>query len=193
MTEAATTDALRTAAENAADVLDEARTYTSSESWSPSMTEECDRAIRLLRDALAAPAGEPAAKPRELDKHGHVRPRHDGVKARCGGPAICKHCQGEQLLIAGAAPTPAPAPAVPAPSYSLDIQWPPMPTPVEHITDSDGRSVPVFRRFQMRDYALTVLAAATPQEAPAPRALTGSGRRREAVGAARRRPGKARG
>lgn len=51
-------DQLRTAAENALDVLDEARTYTSSESWSPSMTEECERAIRMLRAALADPAAE---------------------------------------------------------------------------------------------------------------------------------------
>lgn len=56
------TEALRNAAQNALDVLDEARTYTSSEAWSPSMTEECDRAIRLLTAALAAPSvpsGEP--------------------------------------------------------------------------------------------------------------------------------------
>jgi hypothetical protein len=24
--------------------------------------------------------------------HGHVHPREDGVKARCGGPALCSHC-----------------------------------------------------------------------------------------------------
>ena len=27
--------------------------------------------------------------------HGHVRPRPDGVKARCGGPAMCRACQQE--------------------------------------------------------------------------------------------------
>jgi hypothetical protein len=57
------TEALKNAAQNALGVLDEARTYTSSEAWSPSMTEECDRAIRLLTAALAAPSvpsGEPA-------------------------------------------------------------------------------------------------------------------------------------
>jgi hypothetical protein len=28
--------------------------------------------------------------------HGHVVPRPDGVKARCGGPAICSRCQAER-------------------------------------------------------------------------------------------------
>lgn len=27
--------------------------------------------------------------------HGHVRPRPDGVKARCGGPALCAKCKQE--------------------------------------------------------------------------------------------------
>lgn len=27
--------------------------------------------------------------------HGHVVPRPDGVKARCGGPAICSQCAKE--------------------------------------------------------------------------------------------------
>lgn len=30
--------------------------------------------------------------------HGHVRPREDGVKARCGGPALCEKCKLEQTL-----------------------------------------------------------------------------------------------
>ena len=29
--------------------------------------------------------------------HGHVRARPDGVKARCGGPAICPACRQELL------------------------------------------------------------------------------------------------
>jgi len=28
--------------------------------------------------------------------HGHVRPRPDGVRARCGGPALCKTCALEK-------------------------------------------------------------------------------------------------
>lgn len=27
--------------------------------------------------------------------HGHVTPRADGVKARCGGPGLCKQCSVE--------------------------------------------------------------------------------------------------
>lgn len=27
--------------------------------------------------------------------HGHVTPRPDGVKARCGGPGLCKVCAAE--------------------------------------------------------------------------------------------------
>lgn len=28
--------------------------------------------------------------------HGHVRPRPDGMKARCGGPTVCKVCKAEK-------------------------------------------------------------------------------------------------
>lgn len=28
--------------------------------------------------------------------HGHVKPRADGVRARCGGPAVCSACQAEK-------------------------------------------------------------------------------------------------
>ncbi len=30
--------------------------------------------------------------------HGHVRPRPDGRKARCGGPALCAKCAQEAML-----------------------------------------------------------------------------------------------
>lgn len=32
--------------------------------------------------------------------HGWVKPRADGLKARCGGPALCRVCREEQLAIA---------------------------------------------------------------------------------------------
>lgn len=31
--------------------------------------------------------------------HGHVRPRADGVKMRCGGPALCSYCQREAAAL----------------------------------------------------------------------------------------------
>ncbi|QEY73248.1 hypothetical protein [Pseudomonas denitrificans (nom. rej.)] len=31
--------------------------------------------------------------------HGHVVPRLDGTRMRCGGPGICKTCEKEQLLL----------------------------------------------------------------------------------------------
>lgn len=31
--------------------------------------------------------------------HGHVWPRHDGARARCGGPAACEVCQHERRLL----------------------------------------------------------------------------------------------
>jgi hypothetical protein len=32
-------------------------------------------------------------------KHGHVTPREDGFKARCGGPAICQQCAYERAVL----------------------------------------------------------------------------------------------
>lgn len=34
--------------------------------------------------------------------HGHVVPRPDGMKARCGGPAICAQCAREAAAHAAA-------------------------------------------------------------------------------------------
>jgi len=31
--------------------------------------------------------------------HGWVVPRHDGAKARCGGPALCMSCQAEAMML----------------------------------------------------------------------------------------------
>ena len=33
--------------------------------------------------------------------HGHVVPRADGAKARCGGPGLCSACSREAALLRG--------------------------------------------------------------------------------------------
>lgn len=33
-----------------------------------------------------------------MTKHGHVTPRPDGTKERCGGITLCQHCQAELRL-----------------------------------------------------------------------------------------------
>lgn len=33
--------------------------------------------------------------------HGHVVPRADGYRARCGGPGLCRDCQREAALLLG--------------------------------------------------------------------------------------------
>lgn len=44
--------------------------------------------------------------------HGHVTPRPDGYKARCGGPAMCHVCQAEQARLPETRMEPPPMPAV---------------------------------------------------------------------------------
>ena len=43
----------------------------------------------------AAPVGGLGDHVARLGKHGWVRPRVDGTKSRCGGPALCSYCQRE--------------------------------------------------------------------------------------------------
>lgn len=45
--------------------------------------------------------------------HGHVTPRPDGAKARCGGPLMCKECCREQAALAATPQQPAQAPDLP--------------------------------------------------------------------------------
>lgn len=42
---------------------------------------------------------KPAGLYRTPAKHGHVTPLPGGIKARCGGPAICRVCQSEQAAL----------------------------------------------------------------------------------------------
>lgn len=36
--------------------------------------------------------------------HGHVRPRPDGIRARCGGPGLCRECSQEMTQLNAAPP-----------------------------------------------------------------------------------------
>jgi hypothetical protein len=42
---------------------------------------------------------ETPKKPIVGQGHGHVTPRADGVKARCGGPSLCNQCWAEQRAL----------------------------------------------------------------------------------------------
>lgn len=46
--------------------------------------------VQRARQALDA-----RDRPLTNDGHGHVRPRLDGARMRCGGPRLCKVCQAE--------------------------------------------------------------------------------------------------
>lgn len=37
-----------------------------------------------------------------LEGHGHVSPRSDGARARCGGPGLCAECSREASLLEAA-------------------------------------------------------------------------------------------
>ncbi len=49
----------------------------------------------LLASGVIRP-GVPGGQAAKNAGHGHVRPRPDGVKARCGGPGSCSVCSREQ-------------------------------------------------------------------------------------------------
>ena len=56
--------------------------------WAPPFCKECGFNIwgnKTVSHARVANTG-----------HGHVWPRPDGVKARCGGPGLCKECSAQQ-------------------------------------------------------------------------------------------------
>lgn len=59
--------------------------------WNTSPSDALDEMLKARQDAR--PAQVPVAT--DNTGHGHVRPRSDGVKARCGGPGICSECSAE--------------------------------------------------------------------------------------------------
>jgi hypothetical protein len=100
---------LRTAAQQALEALDEATSYTSCPTWSPSMTEECKAAASALRAALAEPVQEPVAWHYTNNGGGNVM--HWGPSARLDADiqAAKDYPRVHKVLPLYTSPTPAPS------------------------------------------------------------------------------------
>lgn len=55
--------------------------------------------VRAMLAAAPTPGASDGKGDKPQEPHGHVTPRADGNKARCGGPSMCKHCQAEQRAV----------------------------------------------------------------------------------------------
>lgn len=67
--------------------------------------------------------------------HGHVRPRPDGAKARCGGPGICPQCSREAAEVGFHGQTlPADEPTVTCPSCGHTF----IPVAMVRVTETGG-------------------------------------------------------
>ena len=53
---------------------------------------ECSKLLDKLLDKLYAAEVELEQLKRASTGHGHVYPRADGTRARCGGPMLCSEC-----------------------------------------------------------------------------------------------------
>lgn len=92
--------------------LRHARTFvTSREKMHPTGIKLYDDLIIEVTDALNAPGPEmpaletsPALAIGTNTGHGHVWPRPDGMRARCGGPGMCKECSQDQARLQAAIP-----------------------------------------------------------------------------------------
>jgi hypothetical protein len=62
-----------------------------------------------------------------IGPHGHVTPRPDGMKARCGGPAMCAQCAREKAAKdaqdAATMRQEAPKPLPPKPAWPRRAWW----------------------------------------------------------------------
>lgn len=83
----------RAVVEQALEALDEATSYTSCPTWSPSMTEECKAAASALRAALAQPVPHGC----HVDLDDDMEP--DGCVLDEGSPRKCVHA--DRLLREG--------------------------------------------------------------------------------------------
>jgi hypothetical protein len=94
--------------------------------------------------------------------HGHVRPRPDGARARCGGPGICNECSREKAALAEFRKPAEPAPTnLTATEVSERLQQSPPPCFRPIDTDAD-----LARLTSSADVTSTVAAALAP---PPPR------------------------
>lgn len=95
-----------------------------------------------LAAALAQPQPEKEDGPGSNTGHGHVWPRPDGGKARCGGPGICKPCGADALRW----PTPSEQPAVVASAEGGEWPCPKCAEPyAPHEPECAAASAPVAK------------------------------------------------
>lgn len=97
--------------------------------------------------------------------HGHVVPRPDGFKARCGGPALCMQCRREQLALDALR-----RPATPAPGlwhwaleYHDDILRVYDPSRLEYVLTSADRHALPMRVRNLMQAMLDALTAPQPE------------------------------
>jgi hypothetical protein len=70
--------------------------WTERDLHAPGCLEEYREDVRVLAAAANPPAPVTGRTAMSSNLgHGHVYPRPDGVKARCGGPGICSECSRE--------------------------------------------------------------------------------------------------
>jgi hypothetical protein len=96
----------------------------------------CQKAAKAI---AALPTIDRTAQPvAQNTGHGHVRPRPDGVKMRCGGPGICPECSRERF-----------APPV-ASEDALELAdwlygYPPLLMAPEHVKDRVSKIIAILR------------------------------------------------
>lgn len=94
------TDARRKAAEALRQARQWMNDWAPNEAYEPGENHTHTMATQEWIDKALAAIEAELARPAANTGHGHVRPRPDGVRARCGGPAICSVCAREKAELA---------------------------------------------------------------------------------------------
>lgn len=95
-------------------------------------------------------------------EHGHVRPRPDGVRARCGGPGLCSECSREQAAFI---PSPSIVPDMVADRYPADYtptHLPDLPRTVIAFTGLAGSGKSTVAEHLTRHHGFTRVRFAGP-------------------------------